>query len=677
MSTQPIGSSVELMIRRVTLTFDAGRFRDVIDQARIGLSHDPDVGFFWKAMGSALWKEGMIDEAIIALGRALRLDTYDSHAWVNRAIALQESGRTEEALANYGCSLAIEPGNASTSSNLGITLDSLGRSDDAQRSWRRALQLDPNDAGAWINLGNLHGSAGRGTEGLGCYHRALCVSPSSGQSASNLGVSLQKARRLAESLQWQSRAVQLTTNEASSLGNLGSCLLELKNFEKSIAVLSRALVLQPTNLNCLNSLAVAFRGARKIDDALREIERSIRLRPDDAAALDCRGTALREAELHASGLLCHQAALALDPTLKEGLTNLGTALLQLRRVDAAIACYERAFALDPTNYSALWNASLACLAQADFRKGWQFHEYRFVSGAVSQSKVEGIPEFSRRLHLGRRVLVTAEQGVGDELMFGSMIGDFSKLCGEIVIQTDERLVPLFRRSFPTNVTVVSSSRAVNAATIDAQVSIGSLGMHVRQSTQEFFEKNKGYLIANSEKTRYFFDHLSAGRKKPLVGLSWQSTNPDSAAKRNIDVRQLCAAVRKALPEANLVSLQYGVVEAEIGGVFDDGACELLRCPDLDLTRDLDGVAALISACDVVLTIGNTTAHLAGALGKKAVVLLPFAPSWRWMVDGDFTPWYETLKLHRKAAPDSAWSDVIDMAMRSLVSCISPSGTRSI
>jgi ADP-heptose:LPS heptosyltransferase len=262
-------------------------------------------------------------------------------------------------------------------------------------------------------------------------------------------------------------------------------------------------------------------------------------------------------------------------------------------------------------------------------------------------------------------------------MFGSMIGDFSKLCGEIVIQTDERLVPLFRRSFPTNVTVVSSSRAINAAMIDAQVSIGSLGMHVRQSTQEFFEKNNGYLIANSEQTRYFFDQLTAGSKKPLVGVSWKSTNPDSAAKRNIDLRQLCAAVRKALPEARLVSLQYGLVEAEIGGVFDEGACKLLRCPDLDLTRDLDGVAALISACDVVLTIGNTTAHLAGALGKKAIVLLPFAPSWRWMVDGDVTPWYETLKLHRKAAPDSAWSDVIEMAMRSLVSCISRSGTRSI
>jgi hypothetical protein len=161
--------------------------------------------------------------------------------------------------------------------------------------------------------------------------------------------------------------------------------------------------------------------------------------------------------------------------------------------------------------------------------------------------------------------------------------------------------------------------------------------------------------------------LSRSGIRPALGISWRSSNRESAARRSIDLVGLCETVVRAMPEVCFVNLQYGDTDDEVRAVQRQSGIDIWRAPQIDLTRDLDDVAALICACDAVLTIGNATAHLCGALGQRAAVLLPFAPSWRWMAEGRRTPWYASLELFRKDTPATAWEEVIASALPGLSS----------
>jgi hypothetical protein len=165
------------------------------------------------------------------------------------------------------------------------------------------------------------------------------------------------------------------------------------------------------------------------------------------------------------------------------------------------------------------------------------------------------------------------------------------------------------------------------------------------------------------------DAIGPTNGRPIIGLSWRSTNAETGGSRSLELSEIIAGVQKRAPSAILVNLQYGYVQPEISRAFDETGVLVRQIPGLDVTSDLDGLAALIKSCDHVISIGNTTAHLAGALGTKTQVMLPFAASWRWMASGTQTPWYESLKLHRRGSHLGSWSSVIDDATRSAVECI--------
>jgi ADP-heptose:LPS heptosyltransferase len=142
----------------------------------------------------------------------------------------------------------------------------------------------------------------------------------------------------------------------------------------------------------------------------------------------------------------------------------------------------------------------------------------------------------------------------------------------------------------------------------------------------------------------------AGGKK-LCGISWRSTNTKTGSDRSLDLKRFV----QMLPsdKLQLVSLQYGDTAAEIERVKAELGVAVLSCKDVDNFKDIDGLASLIQACDVVVSVDNSTVHLAGALGKDTRVLLPLVPEWRWLVNRDDSPWYASVKLYRQVR-DRDW-----------------------
>ena len=254
------------------------------------------------------------------------------------------------------------------------------------------------------------------------------------------------------------------------------------------------------------------------------------------------------------------------------------------------------------------------------------------------------------------VLLWPEQGIGDEILFASMIPDMYKACDRLIVQADKRLLPLFSRSFPKDIEYRERDEIIPENDYDYHIPMGSAPQFFRLSADSFKPSSKGYLKEDTAKAREFRLKLLDKKFDHLIGLSWHSTAKRSLAKqKNISLEEIAIATYS--PKNRLINLQYGRVDDEINNLARVNGIEIYDNKELDLYNDLDGLAALICACDEVVCIDNVTVNLAGALGKPTKLLLPFSSDWRWGCTGNQCDWYESIVIYRQKEIGN-WQDIL-------------------
>jgi hypothetical protein len=209
---------------------------------------------------------------------------------------------------------------------------------------------------------------------------------------------------------------------------------------------------------------------------------------------------------------------------------------------------------------------------------------------------------------------------------------------------DPRLIGLFSRTLP-EVEFVGFDTPLPVERYDEQIPFGSLGGLLRPTLQSFVGKGGPYLSPKPNLPASLRADLKLAARERLIGVSWLSANPESGTSRSLELGTVLEALR--YDGVRLVNLQYGRVQPQIEVAFERTGIELLQHPAVDITRDLEGLAGLIACCDLVVSVGNVTAHLAGALGRRSWVLLPQVAGWRWMEEGEHCPWYDSLRLFRQ------------------------------
>ena len=348
--------------------------------------------------------------------------------------------------------------------------------------------------------------------------------------------------------------------------------------------------------------------------------------------------------------------------------NLGNVAMSQGDPSASAGNYDEALARGLTSTFGYKAAALAHLIAGNFSRGWSLYETRFVGGNVSvinksRMLISNKPLLGKSLdgYAKSSVLVWAEQGIGDEIMFGSMLKEFQDRVGRLIVQVDARLIPLFRRSFPVEVLFFDRADSVPESYYDAHVAIGSLGKYLRPTINSF-SNSRRYLYADAGRVLEIRESMKLGSGEIAIGISWQSSNRDTGNVRSISLSKMAKALH--FPRVRLVNLQYGTVDDEIKFVEASLGIQIMCFPAVNNTTDLDGLAAIIEACDQVVSIGNATAHLAGALGKKTTVLLPrigartadgaIIPGWRWLDSGGRCVWYESVELMKSQVHESNW-----------------------
>jgi Tfp pilus assembly protein PilF len=422
------------------------------------------------------------------------------------------------------------------------------------------------------------------------------------------------------------------------------------------------LSIDPGHADSLHLLGMIAYQNNRTEDAVELIRRAIAINGNAASYHSNLGNVLQSLRKLAEAGACYQRALVLRPDLAEVWVNLGNIFKAQRDVASSLTCYRRALALNPELAEAAAGESMALLLNGDFADGWVHFDRRW------QTKDFNTPmrDYSQPLWNGERLasgrlLIWGEQGIGDEIMFAGLMPDAMGTGNRCVLDCDARLKPLFARSFPS-VEVVSGfdPESHPELEISAHLPAGSLPRLFRSTTGAFGSTTSPYLVADPAERERFRARYYDGRK--LAGIAWYTKNKATGISRGIELAMLAPLF--AQPGIQWISLQYGVrdaLEMEVAGT------PVVVDRTVDQFTDIDRFAAQIAGMDLVITIDNSTAHLAGALGVPAWVLLPFAPDWRWMLDRADSPWYPTMRLFRQATPGD-WQGVVRSVQSALGQC---------
>ncbi len=476
-------------------------------------------------------------------------------------------------------------------------------------------------------------SQGRHEEALECLDQALktdgCFSPLLIEKAIVLG----GAGRYEESIEIFDRVLRDFPN------NAGVRRLRSDVIHEALAGYDRTLTAEPGNVEVLIKRGDVLQGSHRYEDAVRSYDLVLKIDPVNTGALNRRGNALLELNRHEDALESYERALETAPHSACLLFNRGRVFQLLGRFEDALEAFAGALACQPDLAEAAVEQSHCWLAMGDFKRGWPLYESRWRTNQLEGNR----PASPQPLWLGgsehirgKRILLWAEQGLGDSIQFLRYVPLAAKIAGAVILRVPSALRRL-SATLKSPISVVTLEEALPDH--DFHCPLMSLPLALG-TTSETIPADIPYLNAlegEVKKWRNAFGPCS----KPGVGIVWAGRRLEPR-NRSRDMKLEFLRPLAGL-DINLVSLQKEIPEE------DGEALELMpriSTPG-DALMDFADTAALIETLSLVISVDTAVAHLAGALGKPVWLLLRHSGEWRWLVERSDSPWYPTMRIFRQ------------------------------
>ncbi|WP_269625322.1 tetratricopeptide repeat protein [Prochlorococcus marinus] len=563
--------------------------------------------------------QGNISEASKYYQYFIQQGFKDYRVFSNYGVILNDNGKSEEAEKLQREAIKINPNFAEAYYNLGIILKDLGNLKEAELSTRKAIQIDPNFAEAYYNLGSILKDLCNLKEAELSTRKAIQILPNYAEAHLNLGIILKDLGRLEDAELSARKAIELGPDFAEAHCNLGNILIAMDKSDEAEVYMRKAIKIKPNFAEAYSSLGNILINMDKLIDAKSSIRKAIKLNPNFA-------------EAHCS---------------------LGKIFADLGKLQDAEMLYREAIKLKPDLAEAYHNLSHTLLKRKQFKEGFNKYEWRWkvkdlnlnIGNRLETNKPEWRPDKKGR------VLLWAEQGIGDEVLYASLIPELIKIVDQLIIQTDIRLIPLFKRTFGNGVKYISRKESINENTYDYQIAMGSLPKILRSSLISFKKSKKFRLNVDQDKSKKYRSKLIGKTKRKIVGISWKSTaKHKNMGNRFISLEQFIKGI--FLPNICFVSLQYGEVDKEIDFIKEKYGIVINQIKEIDNFNDIDKLSSLIFACDEIVSVSNITVNLAGAIGTKCYTLLDTNSNWRFGVNNNYCYWFPSLKLFRRVNYES-------------------------
>jgi len=642
-----------------------------IKMATAATAAAPQMGAAWVALGQALKASERYEAAGEVYERALQCEGAAALARLGLAELRIATGQPQAALAEFDAALTRQPALIAAHLGAGNALGMLGRNEEALARYEAALALRPRLPEAEFAAGFALARLGRVKEAETRYRRALAERRDFAAAWINLGSLLREQGQDLAAEAALRRGVQLRPDLISGWLSLAIVERERERPGRAETCLRRAFALNPNQVETLVAWC-HFRAAEKdLPGAWSWLRWALAANPECDEAVNMHGILLHREGRFEEAVAVFERAEALGS--RAAASNRGNSLLDLERMDEALAAHQDAVDRDPNNAGAGYNLALTQLRLGDWRQGWENYEARWRFREVHRTpRIFKQPRWRGEELRGQRILLHAEQGLGDTIQFCRYAALVAARGGVPVLQVQPPVERLMR-----SLAVVRAGLA-ETALLDAEpppfaweCPLMSLPA-VFQTTIDTVPWTGAYLAADAdlaaEKLKQFPGKTGALR----IGIAWAG-NPrykaDSA--RSMDLATLIPLLRSA-PAARVDAAKIDAARIDAARIDatwislqkGDAAQQLARLPAgvsvLDASsadRDLAETAALIAGLDLVISTDTSIAHLACAMGKPVWILLPHLADWRWMQEIETTPWYPTARLFRQSAPGD-WAEVL-------------------
>jgi tetratricopeptide (TPR) repeat protein len=645
---------------------------------------EPKNAAAWHVLGNALLDGGKVDRAISAFRRALRIDDRVAEVHNDLGTAYFQKGWHAEAERCFRNAIERHEAHAVAHGNLGATLRAQGRLGESRRAYQRALVL---------RLRRLW-PFGR-TE-----KRAPASSLPLVDDAERLHVEAlarEERRDYQGALRCVRQALERRTDVADYHVTHARLLLRMEDQDGALRAASEALRLEPGSAPLHASMAGLFHPWRE-DLAEQAARHALELDPaSDLAHANLGASLWGQGKLEEAERAAREA-VRLNPRELSYRTNLALILKDLDRIDEARALYREAAAEAPEHGTLCLDVGTLALetegdvatarrmyrtaqksagepraymaeALLDFLEGnygeaWRNYEARKKLSDQKRThhrQFDLLPDWDGGAVKPGELLVYGEQGLGDEAMFASMYGELERRAPGSRVLCDPRLGALFARSF-TKLEVISEprdtqrARAASLTGLRCKIAAGSLGAFFRRAPGEF-PSHGGYLAPDPHKVAAWRSRLASLSGSRKLGLSWVG-GAHSTGRRRRSLRLEALLPLLELPDVAWISLQYTDEARDMAELRERRGIALHDCRAA--TSDMDELASLVQALDAVVSVCNTTVHIAGAVGKPTLVLAPFVPEWRYGLRGERMIWYPSARVLRQPRYGD-WGPVVQAA----------------
>ncbi|RAK50738.1 tetratricopeptide repeat protein [Phenylobacterium deserti] len=463
-------------------------------------------------------------------------------------------------------------------------------------------------------------------------------------------VRLEREGDLAGAFDAYQQAVALAPSDPELLMALADLASRLEMHEQAVGLWAHLSLSDPDGSATALGHARALVAAGRFAEAMDVLQGALQLHPQEPRLWTTLGLALTYAGRAREALTFFDEAVRLGPSLPGGLYNRGLAhcdLAELAEAQADFAAAAQVARKGPERATIEFSQATVALARGDLAAGWTLYEKR-LSPDWPRSVTFQAP--GRRLGpsdplAGRTLLVLAEQGIGDEIMFANLLPDLTGELGpsgRLILAVEPRLVELFRRSFPTAEVAAHATQRVGgrarrqvatpiSGRVDLWTPLASLAQRLRPTLQAF--PRRPFLQADPTRVEHWKRWLGEGAS---VGLTWRSGKLTGERQRFYPALEDWAGLLRT-PGAQWVNLQYGDCEDELDALGGLAGVEIRRPPGLNIKDDIDDLAALCTALDLVVSVQNATGALAGACGASTIFV---AGPGSWTQLGQaYMPWY--------------------------------------
>ena len=594
------------------------------------------------------------------------LQTY-TEIEIKNFFELEKSGHVLNVIETLNKNIKINPNDILTISLLGNFYNSIKNYDKAIYFQKLAIEKSPLEVTFYLNISKTLQNNGQLEEALQCLKTAKILSLKDIKIDYEIAKLQTKMKNFFNADLIYKDLIKEKNIHKKVIYSYCDNLIKNKKEKDAIQYIEAYEKTNGTDDNSKLLLGLAHFQQRKFNKAKGYFLLSLKLQPNNTNTLNMLGNAYEQLGNYNKAKNFYDEALRLKPNNKITLNNLAALSFYNGELLTAENLYIEAIEKTKNNYEAMYNLAQCQLAQLNFTEGWKNFKFRWLANQFNSPKIAiDLPEFQPNSD-EKNLLVWAEQGLGDIILFLRFLRNLETHVDNIFFKIDKRLHQMIKRNF-SKTYFINENKDILKNKINCQLPIGDTGSLFINNKSDLKSYSKKYIKSDTNRTNNLKKHLKK-KEKFICGLSWISKNEDIGFSKSITLETLKPIL--SLQNIKFIDLQYNDTKAEREHFFQENNINIVKINEIDSFNDIEGITSLIDACDFVITVSNTNAHLAGALGKKTFLLLPKGKGrlWYWSSSKNKSEWYSSIEVVEQDFPGE-WEPAINKVRKKVMGFVS-------